>query len=163
VSITRSNRRTRQEWKDSFSVDIEELDAQHRELLDLINKIGDLADAQDTVKSAAFGALNAMIHYAENHFRTEEGYLKKYSCPAYSQQKLEHEAFVERTFSMAQDLEEGGLSLGAIILYLEEWYTDHVRGSDQGYKQFLSCKMAEELKVTSVESSEKGSGERSIS
>jgi len=48
-------------------------------LLDLINNIGDLADAQDTVKSAGFGALNAMVRYAENHFRTEEGYLERYS------------------------------------------------------------------------------------
>jgi len=63
-SITRSNRRMRGEWKDSFTVGNEELDAQHRKLLDLINEIGDLADAQNTVKSATFGALNAMIRYA---------------------------------------------------------------------------------------------------
>jgi hemerythrin len=54
----------RGEWKDSFTVGNEELDAQHRKLLDLINEIGDLADAQNTVKSATFGALNAMIRYA---------------------------------------------------------------------------------------------------
>jgi hemerythrin len=52
--ITRSNRRTRKQWKDSFTVGIDELDAQHRKLLELINEIGDLADAQNTVKSATF-------------------------------------------------------------------------------------------------------------
>jgi hemerythrin len=115
-TITRSNRRTRKEWKDSFTVGNEELDAQHRRLLDLINEIGDLADAQNTVKSATFHALNGMVRYAENHFKTEEGYFEKYSYPEHRQHKEEHEAFVESVFSMAQELDEGSaLSLGAII------------------------------------------------
>ncbi len=144
-SITRSSQRTKKEWKDSFSVGIHKLDAQHRGLLELINKIGDLADARGAVKPSTFGALNEMIRYADNHFRTEEGYLEKYCYPGYPEQKKEHEAFVERAFSMAQDLEkESGLSLGAIIFYLEDWYVDHVLGIDQEYKQFLSSKMADE-------------------
>ena len=143
-TIILSNRRTKKEWKDRFSVGIPELDAQHRGLLDLINKIGELADARGTVNSSAFGALNEMIRYADNHFRTEEGYLQRYGYPGYSEQKKEHEAFVERAFSMAQDLEkESGLSLGAIIFYLEDWYVDHVLGIDQGYKHFLANKMAD--------------------
>jgi hemerythrin len=155
-SVTRSNRRTRKEWKDTFTVGIEELDVQHRGLLDLINEIGDLADAQDTVRSAAFGALNAMIRYAENHFRTEEGYLERYGYPEYRQQKEQHEAFVNSVFSMAQELEEeSSLSLGTIILYLEDWYADHVTGTDQAYKEFLSSKIEEDPKLASVESSDK--------
>lgn len=50
-SITRSNRRTRKELKESFRVGIQELVAQHRKLLDLINKMDDLADARNTVKT----------------------------------------------------------------------------------------------------------------
>lgn len=157
--ITSSNRRTRKEWKDSFSVGIEELDAQHRGLLDLSNAIGDLADAQNTVKSATSNALNAMIRYAKNHFTTEEGYFEKYCYPEYPQHKLEHEAFVESAFLMAQELDkESVLSLGAIILYLEDWYTDHVLGTDRGYKRFLSAKMADEAKGVHIEISEKADG-----
>lgn len=158
-AIARSNRRTKKEWKDSFSVGVHKLDLQHRGLLDLINKIGDLAYTRGAVKSSAFSALNEMIRYADNHFRTEEGYLEKYCYPGYSEQKKEHEAFVERAFSMAQDLEkESGLSLGAIIFYLEDWYIDHVLGIDQGYKQFLTSKMADEAKVVAVEPGEKAAG-----
>ena len=83
-SVIGSKRRTKKEWKDSFKVGICELDVQHRGLLDLINKIGDLADGHGTVESSAFGALNAMIRYADNHFRTEEGYLEKHCFPGVS-------------------------------------------------------------------------------
>jgi hemerythrin len=69
--------RTRKEWKGSFTAGTEELDARHRGLLDLINETGDLDDVQKTLKSTSFGALNGMIRYAENHFRTEEGYFSK--------------------------------------------------------------------------------------
>ena len=118
--------------------------------------IGDLADARDAVNSSTFNVLNAMIRCVDNHFRTEEGYLEKYCYPRYSEQKKQHEAFVERAFSMAQDLEkETGLSLGAIIFYLEDWYVDHVLDIDQGYKHFLANKMAEEANAGSVETGEK--------
>jgi hypothetical protein len=46
-----------------------------------------------------------------------------------------------------RNLGTGDLSLGALIRCLEEWYTDHARGSEQGYGQFPSRKMAVELKV----------------
>ncbi|MGA2404107.1 MAG: bacteriohemerythrin [Syntrophobacteraceae bacterium] len=130
------------EWKESFSVGVQELNAQHREILELINKIGELADARNTGKSEAFGSLNAMIRYAEKHFKTEEDYLDKYGYPQSLQQKKEHETFVEEVFAMAHGLEEDGtLSLGTIIFYLQDWYTDHVLGSDQAYKEFLSHKL----------------------
>jgi|GEM_PF-883717 hemerythrin-like metal-binding protein len=150
-SFTRSNRRIRKEWQDSFTVGIEELDVQHRTLLYLINETGDLADAQNTAKSATFTALNAMILYAENHFRTEEDYFERYTYPEHCQQKEEHEAFVDSVFSMAQELDkESALSLGSIILFLEDWYTDRVPGADQEYKQFLSIKIADEAKVVHI-------------
>ena len=46
-SIMSSDLKTKIEWKDIFSVGVDELDTQHRGLLDLINELGDLAEAQD--------------------------------------------------------------------------------------------------------------------
>ena len=153
--VANSNRRIRREWKDSFSVGIEKIDSQHRGLLDLINEIGDLADRQFAAKPEVFTVLNAMVRYAENHFQTEEGYLKKYGYPGLLQQKEAHEAFSESVFSMAGELEKAsGLSLTAILLYLEDWYADHILGFDRGYKDFLAREMAEGAKAASTDTSE---------
>ncbi|SPF39780.1 putative Hemerythrin-like metal-binding protein [Syntrophobacter sp. SbD1] len=139
------------EWKDSYNVGIKDLDAQHRGLLDLINRIGDLADMFAPSNPVVFGALNEMIRYADNHFRTEERYLEKYGYPKYLEQREEHEAFVEKTFEMAGDLEkENGLTLGAIILFLEDWYADHILGKDRSYAQCLATKMAGQADVDST-------------
>ncbi len=85
-----------------------------------------------------FVLLNAMIKYAQNHFEAEEGYLEKIDFPALIYQKRAHENFVENVFSMAQELDEEGLiTLEGITIYLEEWFKDHVLGSNQEYKAYL--------------------------
>jgi hemerythrin len=43
-SITYPKRRTRKEWKDTFAVGIEEIDAQHRGVLGMFNQLGDLEE-----------------------------------------------------------------------------------------------------------------------
>lgn len=139
---SQSKYKRRIEWKDSYSVGIEELDSQHRKLLELINQIGALAE-KDLSKESCFAMLNAMIKYAQEHFYTEERYLEENAYPNYTQQKEAHESFVEDTFSMAQDLAgEGLLTLGGISIYLEDWYKDHILGFDQDYKAFFEKQAA---------------------
>ncbi len=133
-----AKRRRKIEWSEKFSVGVDEIDAQHRQLLELMNKLGDTADAEGSTKSGSFSALNAMVNYAELHFTTEESYLQRYSYPEYLTQKKEHEEFVEKVFSMMEQLEdEGVLTLGSIILFLHDWYVDHIIGEDQKYKDFI--------------------------
>ncbi len=137
---SRTTNRPKIEWKDSYSVGIEELDSQHRGLLDLINEVRNLSGAMS--KTEPFVVLNAMIKYAQNHFKAEERYLENNDFPSLIHQKRAHENFVEEAFSMAQELdEEGLLTLGGITIYLEEWFKDHVLGSDQEYKAYLEKKI----------------------
>jgi hemerythrin len=132
-----SKHKPRIEWRDSYSVGIEELDAQHRKLLELINEISKADDA-GTSKSSCFAILNSMIRYAEEHFTTEERYLESNAYPKCLEQKRAHEKFVQETFDKARQLEEEGmLTIGGITMYLEDWYKDHILGFDQDYKAFF--------------------------
>jgi len=134
---SRSKPKPRIEWKDSYSVGNEELDSQHHKLLDLINEISDVTDTGPS-KASCFALLNAMVRYAQEHFTAEERYLEENAYPKYLSQKGSHENFVQETFSMAQELDEQGLlTLGGIIIYLEDWYRDHILGFDQDYKTFF--------------------------
>jgi hemerythrin-like metal-binding protein len=134
---SRSKHKPRIVWRESYSVGIEDLDSQHRKLLELINEIGDAAGT-GLSKASCFAVLNAMIRYAQEHFTTEERYLEKHAYPKYLDQKGAHEKFVQETFTMAQELdEEGLLTLGGITIYLEDWYQDHILGFDQDYRAFF--------------------------
>ncbi len=129
------------EWKESYSVGVEELDLQHCKLLDLINEIAGLRSKGATEKTC-FAVLNAMIKYAEMHFETEERYFGTSGYPDSSRHLRAHEEFVEEVFSMVRDLDQEMLTLGAIAIYLQEWYKDHILGTDRKYMPFLVPKPA---------------------
>ncbi len=43
---------------------------------------------------------------------------------------------------MAQELEDEEIPIfGTIVIYLEDWYADHVLGDDQKFKKFLANKL----------------------
>ena len=149
-----SKRKPRLEWRDNYSVGNEELDSQHLKLLELINEISDAVDTGPS-KASCFALLNAMIRYAQEHFTTEERYLEKNAYPKYLHQKGAHENFVEETFTMAQELDEDGLlTLGGIIIYLEDWYWDHILGFDQDYKAFFEKQSVKSDNLSAVSQTE---------
>ena len=141
------------EWKNSYSVGVKELDIQHQKLLHLINELDQFLDNRQETSSKArcFAALNALVKYAENHFSAEEGYLSKYAYPKYDLQKKEHEDFIDTVFSMHTRFEkDDSYTLNEIVNYLRDWYSLHILGMDQGYKQFLAEKGAEAKKQAQV-------------
>ncbi len=131
--------RQKMKWQERYNVGHEALDRQHRKLLDLINDIRDLSEKGPS-KEVSFSALNAMVKYAQAHFDTEEHQLEECDYPRLAQQKESHEQFMERVFSMAQDLEDEMLTMGSLTIYLEDWYIDHILGSDQEYKACIGQK-----------------------
>jgi hemerythrin len=142
------------EWKNSYSVGVKELDLQHQTLLKLINELDQFLENRQEASSKArcYAALNALVKYAELHFSTEEGYLSKCAYPKYDLQKKEHEDFLDTVFSMHAKFEkDGSYTLNEIINYLRDWYSLHVLGMDQRYKQFLAEKSAEAEKQAPVE------------
>ena len=134
------------EWKNRYSVGVKELDIQHQNLLKLINELDQYVENRQEASSKAkcFAALNALVKYAELHFSTEEGYLSKSTYPKYDLQRADHENFIDTVFSMNAKFEKDGTyTLNEIVNYLRDWYSLHVLGMDQEYKQFLAEKGAE--------------------
>lgn len=156
ICMTRVERTVRTivtEWQKSYSVGVKELDIQHQNLLKLINELDQYVENRHEASSKArcFAALNALIKYAELHFSTEEGYLSKYAYPKHDLQKKEHEDFIDTVFSMNARFEkDGAYTLNEIVNYLRDWYSLHILGMDQGYKQFLAEKGAEAEKQAPV-------------
>jgi hemerythrin len=151
---TSTRHRGKMEWQESYSVGVEELDAQHRRIMELINEIAEQSEKPQS-KATCFVVLNAMIKYAETHFSTEEAYLEKHGYPKYPKQQEEHEKFVDEVFNMTQELDgENPLTLRMLAIYLQDWYAEHILGFDQEYKVFLSKKLTEE--AAAAEAAAKG-------
>jgi hemerythrin len=130
------------EWQDEYSVGVKELDKQHKNLLNAINKL--LEEKNNNFEALKFSpALSALIHYAYTHFATEERYLLQSNFPNLKQHILEHIEFIMKTLSLASRTEiSRSESQKELIQYLIEWFSSHVLVTDRQYIPFLVSKKA---------------------
>ncbi|WP_407354939.1 bacteriohemerythrin [Methanolobus sp. WCC5] len=120
-------------WSDKYSVQIKEIDDQHKVLVGMIN---DLHDAMKQAKSkeASLEIINKMAEYTKYHFSTEEKYMKRYAYPDYSEHKLEHEKFIENVLKFKEDYEKGKAGISYDILnFLKNWLVGHIQSTDRKY------------------------------
>jgi len=128
-------------WNESYSVGVQKIDDQHKELIKMINR---LIEAEEiTVYSEVISdTLTKMTDYAEYHFKTEEKYMKEYNYPEYSKHKLQHTEFRKKTVAFCMDTT--ALSEGIpieILSYLTNWLKNHILKSDMQYKPFFNQKV----------------------
>lgn len=127
-------------WNKSFEIGIAELDQQHKNLVDLINKLasiitegGKLPDVQSL--------LSQLLNYAAVHFRDEEQVMG--TCSLSNEEKdrhlKEHHNFVEkaREVTLRSDLMLGEVSQ-QLLEFLTTWLISHILGSDKKIAEALT-------------------------
>ncbi len=125
-------------WKDTFSVGVAEMDAQHRKLLILINQIVDCHAARDGTTYEKFhDVLSGMFDYARVHFKAEEDYLQRIGYPQLPAHANEHAAFVEKVTTYSILASHGVLDYEGAYHYLREWLLSHILESDMQYRRFV--------------------------
>lgn len=126
------------EWKSSYSVGVPILDADHQQLIDIINRIDRSEGDEDTVQ----WALGQLTAYAHNHFQREERMLEAVDYPHLADQINEHKQFVQWLGTLKESL-PGTAPFKATITeavgnYLKTWLTHHILESDMEYKEYLA-------------------------
>ena len=127
-------------WKERYSVGVEEIDRQHRGLLDIINQIANSFEKKDEWQSTS-AIIDSLIHYAYNHFATEERYMVEAEYPELSWHIGLHIAFMRKVFLMSEEYRQQGLALQKEILsYLSSWFSSHVLEVDRKYMSYMEKK-----------------------
>jgi hemerythrin len=82
-------------WQEEYSVEIYEIDKQHKEILALVRDLSKLCaiDDKETYETFKIMLLNA-FEYIKNHFLTEEKYMEENNYPALNEHKEMHEKMV---------------------------------------------------------------------
>lgn len=116
-------------WSPEFSVGIEEIDSQHKYLFKLISIFQQAIINQSSVELLA-NMLDALLEYAENHFRTEEHYFADH--PESELHLQIHQAFVEQIRQFEKDVRAGKTNLDEdLTTFLENWLTNHIIHTDR--------------------------------
>jgi hemerythrin len=124
---------TYMKWSDNLSVEISEIDEQHKKLIEQINALheGMLSGQGKDVLEKIISELAA---YTQYHFKTEEDYMKKFGFPEYERHKAEHDAFVAKVSDFQQAYSSGKLGLSIEVMkFLSTWVSGHIKGTDKHY------------------------------
>jgi hemerythrin len=129
-------------WKDEYSVSIEEVDYEHKELIALINNLyGQLesADAKHTVP-AFFGDLLKAIGA---HFALEEKLMRELAYARLEQHKADHERLLEELRDI-MDAFDHAEQIDSVELAdrLDVWFSRHFRTHDAEFHQALAMPAA---------------------
>lgn len=121
------------DWKQEYSVKVEEIDNQHKILVSII---ADLMTAinEKKIHSQVEDILSRLIEFAEEHFFTEEKYFKKFNYEKAKEHVTEHEKFKETIKDFNKRFEKNEIEISfELIDFLEDWLLDHLLKQDQKY------------------------------
>ncbi|MGM0498451.1 MAG: bacteriohemerythrin [Bacteroidota bacterium] len=125
------------QWKDSMSVEIDEIDKQHMQLVSLIDNLYN-AMAQGKGQEELDTIFGELFDYAKTHFFTEEKYMFVHQYPGYEEHKKEHEKFIEEVKSYKKTFDEGDYKASVKVAnFLKDWLTNHIMKTDQQYGPYL--------------------------
>ncbi len=128
------------EWSEKYSVGIRAIDAQHRQLVELLNGLHDemLAGKGSQVIGRI---LDALLDYSNSHFVDEESLMAEYQYPTLAQHREEHTQLTEQVIEFQERMRKGEIVLSVPVLqFLKDWLTHHILQTDMMYSPFLRAR-----------------------
>lgn len=130
------------DWNDSFSVHIDEIDRQHKVLIDLINQLyrGIMLEQGDAVIG---GTLDELVNYTVNHFGFEEKMFDEHDYPGAEEHIEKHKTLITQVTEHCEKYQKtgGDMKVGnELLTFLKDWLTRHIRGVDRKYSEFFNEK-----------------------
>ena len=111
---------------------VQELDDQHRELIDMLNQLANAMSANKGTQEIG-RILTFAGEYAQSHFQAEEAYFEKYHCPASAQNRKEHAEFLARFRELQSQFQKCGADfkfVSGVYRELSNWLVRHILGVD---------------------------------
>ena len=117
-------------WDESLSVEVDEIDDDHRKLVDLFNMLSHSVEDEDAADYID-AVLEELISCTIWHFRHEERLMLKYKYEGFDEHKTEHNALIDSVKELQKKFHKANkLLTNEDIEYLEDWLTEHILGQD---------------------------------
>jgi len=124
-------------WSDELSVGIEEIDNQHKVLVDLINEMH-TAIQERRGSEAVQHVLSKLADYTRIHFAVEESLMRLLGYPGYDEHKAKHEELIAHMVELQEKVASGKTAISFELMhFLKLWLTKHIMESDKEYSSFF--------------------------
>jgi hemerythrin len=118
------------QWKDHYSVGIDAVDHEHKELIELINRLDAelIARGGSSTASAFFGDL---IRAISAHFALEERFMKEHRYDQFPQHKEDHERLLDEILGLMDEFDRNETSgREDLASRLDAWFGRHFETHD---------------------------------
>jgi hemerythrin-like metal-binding protein len=124
-------------WSKLFSVGVQEIDEQHRMIVQMLNHLYATAAAADE-PDIRRDILAQLVQYVKLHFATEEALMRRHGYPETAAHIAQHQALTQRVFEMAALIDSGHApSRQDLIAFLRRWLIFHILRSDRALGEAL--------------------------
>jgi len=124
------------EWNEKYSVGIQSIDNQHKELFKHLNVLLH-AMKEGKAENVTNQILSELEIYTRNHFIKEEFYFHRFNYPQAAEHIQEHQIFIQKIESFKSEFNARKITLTYELLsFLKDWIDHHIMEVD---KKYMEC------------------------
>lgn len=120
-------------WDERLATGWEEIDVQHRLLIETINRLDRLLEGPAPSAAQCQWLFEFLEDYSVSHFRYEEGCMERARCPAHASNVAAHRAFLSSLNGFKEAYLSAQLTphlLGEFRDLLHRWVSEHILSID---------------------------------
>jgi hemerythrin-like metal-binding protein len=121
-------------WQDAYSVGVDKIDNQHKDLLTFVNaSLNHCTGNKESERKYFDRMINAIIEHLKNHFETEQELMLTAGYTDYETHKEEHTKLVENLATLVKEIKSGKKELDLLWLtrFLRDWVLEHIPDYDK--------------------------------
>ncbi len=120
-------------WSPEYSINIQAIDDQHRELVNILNRLFISVSKREGDKVTA-SILDALMSYTKTHFALEERLMRLANYKDLQAHMEEHKKLIEKLDQICKKhlIEEKSIYF-EMLIFLKSWLREHIQGVDMKY------------------------------
>lgn len=127
-------------WDAAYSLDLPEIDAQHQELLAVMNTLWTCV-VKAAPEAELVAILNQLREYTRTHFVAEETLMRIQGYPQLDAHIKQHQEFIDQLSQAKEKFATNPATALELLSFLKDWLVNHIDRSDRHYAQhFLQAK-----------------------
>lgn len=125
-------------WSQKYSVGVNEIDSDHKVLIELIGQI-DSAAAGSEAHAVIGTVLAALFDYTEYHFEREEKMMQTVGYTVLPQHKQKHDLLKSQVIEYLGRYSDdpNSVNIEDLSKFLQRWLSEHILKEDMGYRPLV--------------------------
>lgn len=126
------------EWNSELDIGVEEMNDQHKKLLDLMNILYSDFNLKVPFEKAKI-TLDELKNYTIQHFKEEEEYMESVNFDGLVNHKLIHQQLLNKFEELYLEMLDSKEFNQKFFEFLKFWLTSHIKGIDTKYASFAKA------------------------